>query len=48
MIDSNVVFLCTVESFGMGKIHKDIAMQMVQQAADDSLSEQLFIKVDSH
>ncbi|XP_065828241.1 DENN domain-containing protein 10-like [Oscarella lobularis] len=32
------------ESFGMGKIHKDIAMQMVQQAADDSLSEQLFIK----
>jgi hypothetical protein len=33
------------ESFGMGKIHKDIAMQMVQAAANDDTTEQALIKV---
>eukprot|EP00118_Oscarella_pearsei_P001513 m.7648 g.7648 ORF g.7648 m.7648 type:complete len:355 (+) comp19302_c0_seq1:52-1116(+) len=32
------------DSFGMGKIHKDIAMQLVQHASDESMSEQLLIK----
>ncbi|XP_062518581.1 DENN domain-containing protein 10-like [Corticium candelabrum] len=32
------------ESFGMGKIHKEIAMQMVQAAGDDATTEQSLIK----
>ena len=34
-----------LESFGMGKIHKEIAMQMVQAAGDDATTEQSLIKV---
>jgi hypothetical protein len=39
------VSLRCLESFGMGKIHKDIAMQMVQAAANDDTTEQALIKV---